>query len=624
MALCPTAKAQKFIPAPVEISKTTVEVDGRTYYIHTVEAKQTLYSICKTYRADIEEVKEINAGKLTGGLKTGSLLMIPMPKPEAIPETTQQEPSVDSGIETEESDDNYIRHKVTWYDSMLSLSVRYNVSIEEIMKLNNLTSSTLGVGDIIKIPVREKPVPAPSTVKTPVDENPASADVGEGDDDGDGKYIYHRVKWYDSLMMIALKYNVSQEDIIRLNNLTSSTVNVGQMLKIPVGKGITITEIDDNAILDTPDDFGEDSGDGISLTIIDNGDEADADWQPQFVPFGGTANMTLMLPFAAKSNAPADIFMDFYAGVLLAMEDLRQDGTNINLKVVDMSDFDTPGQMMEESGLADQDFIIGNFPLEGIDEAAHWCDVHHIPLVSPLDQKIEYATYAHRYLVNAQLSTATQTMRLAESIDYTPGKDNVVVICDNGEQPVPFHTEVIQSLDSLGIPYTISHGSPGRSLGEIIKSTLKAGMTNHIIITSEKETLVADAVRNIGLIARNGNYDIIGYASHKVRRFDSIDSELFKRMNAHFLMGYNVDYSDERVRNFVRKYRALYNTEPGNFAFQGYDVTVYFVSALKKYGNNMINGIADYPAEGLQLNFRFDRRNAGGGMFNEATKNVVY
>ena len=215
-------------------------------------------------------------------------------------------------------------------------------------------------------------------------------------------------------------------------------------------------------------------------------------------------------------------------------------------------------------------------------------------------------------------------MRLAESINYDPGKDNVVVICDNGEQEGVFHKYVLQSLDSLNIPYAITRSGIGRNLGESIKSLLEAGKKNHIIITSEKESLAADAVRNVGLLAREGSYDIVGYASHKVRRFDSIDAESFQRMNARFIMGYNVDYADENVRNFVRKYRALYNTEPGNFAFQGYDIAVYFISALKKYGNDLINGIADYPAEGLQLNFRFDRRNAAGGMFNEATKEVVY
>lgn len=536
----PVVRAQKFVAAPVEISKETTVIDGRAFYVHTVVAKQTLYSICKTYGADIKEVKEINADALSGGLKIDSRLLIPMVEHEA---------------------------------------------------------------------EQEALIPKP--------ELPEIADDDNGDKGEEGEFILHRVKWYDSMLMLSLKYKVSQEAIMKANDMTSSTLTVGQTIKIPVGKGVTVTGVDDNTIIDvSEDEFGEDGDDdGPKLTIIDQENEEEEDWQPVFVPFSGTANVALMLPFSARTT-PSDNFLNFYAGVLMALEDLRKDGTNVNLKVVDMSDFDGVEQMLESSGLDSIDFVIGNFTPENIDEAAAWCDARHTPLVSPLDQKIEAATYSHRYLINAQLSTLTQTMRLAESIDFDPGKDNVVVVCENSDVPGIFHQDVIQSLDSLGIPYSTVHGG--------IQDALRSGKTNHVIITSERESVAANAVRNVGILARSNNYDIIGYASHKIRRFDSIDSELFRRMNAHFLMGYNVDYSDENVRNFVRRYRALYNTEPGNFAFQGYDIASYFISALKKYGNDMINGIAGFPAEGLQINFRFDRRNSCGGMFNEATKNVEY
>jgi hypothetical protein len=38
----------------------------------------------------------------------------------------------------------------------------------------------------------------------------------------------------------------------------------------------------------------------------------------------------------------------------------------------------------------------------------------------------------------------------------------------------------------------------------------------------------------------------------------------------------------------------------------------------------MIGNISTYPYHGLQLNFKFDRRTPGGGMFNEAARNIFY
>ena len=215
-------------------------------------------------------------------------------------------------------------------------------------------------------------------------------------------------------------------------------------------------------------------------------------------------------------------------------------------------------------------------------------------------------------------------MRLVESIGYDSYDDNVIVLCENGDNPGQFHTDIISSLDYLEIPYSIARSGIGRTGSANVNGLLNSKKNNHIIITSEKESLAADAVRNTGLLARGDKHMITGYASPKVRRFDSIDQESFQSMNAHMSLGYFVDYKDEGVRNFVRRYRALYNAEPSPYAFQGYDIAFYGVNALARYGSHMINGISTFPHHGLQLNFKFDRRTPGGGMFNEAARNIIY
>ncbi|MBR5033902.1 MAG: LysM peptidoglycan-binding domain-containing protein [Bacteroidales bacterium] len=552
LTIGPAAGAQKFIPAHVEVSKSTVDIEGRTFYVHTVEARQTLYSICKAYDADLDEVKEINAERLTGGLKTGSLLLIPADKKVAESKTEPRTVAAEPARQVQEAPAEQPRQEV--------------------------------------------------------------------------KYIYHRVKWYDSLLMLSLKYKVSQEDIVELNNLDSKTLVVGQILKIPVRGDVDSDIIDDNTMVEVPEegDFEEDDDTDTEVTIIDQEEpEQDWNWKPVYVPFNGTANIALIIPIGSKTSSPSGNFLDFYGGMLMAIEDARKDGTNVNLKVIDMTDFSSAEQLMQESRLENFDFLIGNFSMENIETPAHWCDIHHIPLISPLDQKVEAATYNHPYLINVQLASSTQTMRMAESIGFRPGKDNVVVLADSGENQSKFHSEITASLDSLHIPYTIAKTSSGHIL-ENLRNTLIQGKRNHVIITSERESLAGDAVRTLGNLSRAGTYEIVGYASHKIRKFESIEADSYQKMNAHFSMGHYVDYSDEDAREFVRRYRALYNADPGNFGFQGYDVGAYFIDALKRYGNDMINGIGRYYHEGMQLNFRFDRRNSFGGMFNEATKNLVY
>ncbi|MCF0167089.1 MAG: hypothetical protein HUJ93_00375, partial [Bacteroidales bacterium] len=77
------------------------------------------------------------------------------------------------------------------------------------------------------------------------------------------------------------------------------------------------------------------------------------------------------------------------------------------------------------------------------------------------------------------------------------------------------------------------------------------------------------------------------------------------------------------THDFVLSYRALFNTEPGSFAFQGYDIGTYFISALVKYGPKFIQKCVDLKMNLMQSNASFIRVE-GGGLQNIGTKDIVY
>lgn len=530
-------------------------------------------------------------------------------------------------------DDVFYEHIVKDRQTIFSICKVYGVSESTLRKHNpGKLDNGLKAGSVLLIPVvSEVSTAAEEEVKAAVAEQAPVADTT-----GEVKYINHRVRWYDSLAMLALKYKVSQEDIMRANNLDSRTLNVNQIIRIPVSDNSESVsdDIDDSVIFEVEEPEYE----ADTLISILNGDATETDWNEEdeedyinvqrdrFIPFSGSANIALLLPIAANSSTPSSNFLDFYAGVMMGLNEIKEEGINVRMHVVDMADYDNFDAMLADNPLENYDFVIGNFNSENIDGVADYCDQYRVPLISPLDQKIEHNTYDHPYLVNVPISGETQIRNTIQSIGYRSGKDNVVVIYETGTENGAYFVSLCNMLDSLSVPYKkYSYGiTSGRTAQGAIQNQLDSSKENHIFVASEKEYFASDVIRNIALIGRGNRYNVTGYASHKVRNLDSIDPSFYNNANMHFCLGYFVDYTDETARNFVRQYRALYNCEPGPFAFQGHDIIIYFTRALKEYGSRMVQGIEDYPMDLIQLKFKFGRRGEHSGMFNEATKDIVY
>lgn len=106
------------------------------------------------------------------------------------------------------------QHKVSRGESLSVIASKYGTSTQTLMKLNNLKSSSLAIGQVLKIPSSASGSSSSSAVKT--------------------KTITHTVKSGEYLGKIASRYKVRVADIKRENRLRSETVRVGQKLRITV------------------------------------------------------------------------------------------------------------------------------------------------------------------------------------------------------------------------------------------------------------------------------------------------------------------------------------------------------------------------------------------------------
>lgn len=169
--------------------------EGLITNTYVVQKGDTLYSIANKLGTTVSELKKEN--NLTSNtLQIGEVLRVPTK------EIYEEEENV------------YVVKKG---DTLYSIAMANNTTVDELKKANNLTSNILSTGQLLKIP---------------------SALLPEST---------YTVKKGDSLYSIANKYNTTIDELKRINNLTSNTLSIGQVLKLPSDKASNV-EKEENTI----------------------------------------------------------------------------------------------------------------------------------------------------------------------------------------------------------------------------------------------------------------------------------------------------------------------------------------------------------------------------------------
>ncbi|MGC3979578.1 MAG: LysM peptidoglycan-binding domain-containing protein [Paludibacteraceae bacterium] len=155
---------------------TTVSSDSEKteYILHKVEKKQTLFAISRIYNVSQDEIVEANS-QIMNGLHIGDVLKIPQKSKEAKKESRKEKKQREAAEQEKENktadkqarpiaasnlhigkESAYITHVVQPKETLYSLSKAYGVTVDDVIRLNPDSETTLKVGTELKIPVKSK------------------------------------------------------------------------------------------------------------------------------------------------------------------------------------------------------------------------------------------------------------------------------------------------------------------------------------------------------------------------------------------------------------------------------------------------------------------------------------
>jgi len=179
------------VKAIAEYTNTSYIAPGEGDEFYTVRRGDTLYSIASRYNISVNTLRRIN--NLTSDiLQIGQVLRVKEQEEPEIPPTT-----------------NYQYYTVQKGDTLYSIAGSYSTTVDELRRINDLTSNTLFIGQQLLVPTNEDMNQQPN------------------------RYITYTVVKGDSLWSISKRYGVTIDDIIQLNNLNTIDLKIGDTLLIP-------------------------------------------------------------------------------------------------------------------------------------------------------------------------------------------------------------------------------------------------------------------------------------------------------------------------------------------------------------------------------------------------------
>lgn len=152
-------------------------INGKRYVIHRLEAKETYYQLSRIYGVPVNEIMAANNKK---SLRVGDTVRIPrgaaietrptLPTAQSNANPNKTTPTKQNQASVLVNPKDITEYKVGKSETLFAISRRFGISVDDIKRMNALTSDNLREGQILKIPNRALPPVEPEIVATPIPE----------------------------------------------------------------------------------------------------------------------------------------------------------------------------------------------------------------------------------------------------------------------------------------------------------------------------------------------------------------------------------------------------------------------------------------------------------------------
>jgi LysM repeat protein len=568
-------------------------INGKEYYIHVVEAGNTLYAISRRYAISIEDLKEENP-RLTQELTIGDRLLIPL---SAVKRKDLEE--------SPEIDGNYIIHEVQKKNTLYSIAKEYQLAITDITAANPMVMEGLKKGMKLRIPVAKIKSEEPEA-----DEyiEPAAA----------SPYVTHEVQPKETLYSLSRLYNVSIDSLKQVNNGLPGGLQEGTLINIPILRNASVKK--DTLMMVEFDSAAVKSSYQVSLLM------------PLYLDMLEIAEDTAgrrAEEIYDQLFSKSQYGLEFYQGFKMAADSVVGQGLSLELTLFDSAnDTSRVREILRKPGLKNSDLIVGPLYLDEFLIAADFAKKHNINIVSPVKQSNKILlgnNYVSKVATSGPVMMRFLGRYLADSLqghnlmliypDHIKERKNAELV--KNEYLKHVRRAVGDSAIKIGLQEVLYDGQSFQS----VRQRLDSNRLNVVVVPSEDQASVTSLLTSL---YSQSDYEIMVIGTEAWDKYDNLEIAYLHKLNVHLITSEYIDPQHPNTRRFEREFFQRYQYVGGKFAMLGFDVGMYYLNFLHRFGTNFEVMFLGYQEELLSHKFEFFKTGIESGYENHSVYVVRY
>lgn len=543
--------------------------ENQSYFLHTIEKGQSLYSISGMYNVTTTDIIRLNPG-CEDKIYAGQTIKIPKGKEIQQGETF---------------------HTIQAGETLYKLTTVYGVSAKVICDANpGLSAENFRIGQVIRIPLEKDVVsvkqelPASKPIKGPVQSR--CKDM-------------HKVKRKETIFSVSRQYGISEKELIAANPELKEGMKKGQFLCIPYPGAALLNPSQSESQPATPPSNSE---------LFRENRET-----PREI---STIKAAVLLPFQEDKR-----MVEYYEGFLMAIDSLKRTGTSVDLYVYDCGkETSSLNVILAKEEMKRMDVIFGPMHQQQIKPLSAFAQKNNIRLVIPFSSR---GQEVFKNPLVYQINTPQSYLYSEVYEHFTRQFPNAHVIfmeaANDDKEKADFISGMKQDLKNKGVTMSFVSENADKST---LKAAVRENKENIFIPTSGSNITLIKILPQLTLLVRETteqNIHLFGYPEWQTYTRDHLDS--FFELDVYFYSSFYTNTLFPAAVQFTNAYHKWYSKDLASkypsYGMLGFDTAFFFLKGLTRYGSELEKNLDKMNLTPIQTGFKFERVNNWGGFINK-------